>query len=162
MTLSVASPTNTRPKETLSPAFMMRLSPFSSTSSHGPSAGAWPFLSSWLNRQARSLQKLRQAHKQKVHLQRLDSEGAPSTRRLWLYYELTFHPAVADTAAIAAVEGVSARCARHKFHDGSNSLFELEAVIVRIEDEARVAFLLRSIRAQIDLEAVGSVESRDL
>ena len=81
--------------------------------------------------------------------------------RLWLYDKLAFHPAVADPATIATVEGVSPRRARHKFHHGRNSLFELEAVITRTEDEACIALFVRSIRAEIDLEAVGPVDSRD-
>jgi len=59
------------------------------------------------------------------------------------YYYLTLHPAVANPATIAAVERVGSRCARHKFHHGWNSLFELKAVIiVRTENEARIVLLV--------------------
>ena len=78
---------------------------------------------------------------------------------LWLYYELAFHPSVAEPTTIAAMEGVSPRCARDKLHYCRNCLFELEAVLIRIEDEARIALLVRSIRVEINLEAVRHVES---
>jgi hypothetical protein len=79
--------------------------------------------------------------------------------KLWLHYELAFHPAVAEPATIAAMEGVSPRHARNKLHYGRNSFFELEAVFIRTEDEVWIAFLVRSIRVEIDLEAVRPVES---
>jgi hypothetical protein len=78
--------------------------------------------------------------------------------RLRLYDELAFHSAVADPATIAAVEGVSARRAGHKFHYGRDSLFELEAIVIRTEDEAGIALVVRSIRAEIDLNR-GPVET---
>lgn len=81
--------------------------------------------------------------------------------KLWLDYELAFHPSVAEPAAIAAMEGVSPRRARHKLHYCRNSFFELEAVLIRTEDEARIALLVRSIWVEIDLEAVRPVESRN-
>jgi hypothetical protein len=80
---------------------------------------------------------------------------------LWLYDELTFHSAVPDPTTIAAVEGVRPRRARHEFHNGRNSLFELEAVIIRAEDKARLALLVRSVGAEIDLETVRLIERRD-
>jgi len=81
--------------------------------------------------------------------------------KLWLHYELAFHPSVAEPAAIAAMEGVSPRRARHKLHYCRNSFFELDAVLIRVEDETRITLLVRSIRVEIDLEAVRPVESRN-
>ena len=81
--------------------------------------------------------------------------------KLWLPYELAFHPSVAESTAIAAMEGVSPRRARHKLHYRRNSFFELEAVLIRTEDEARIALLIRSIWVEINLEAVRPVESRN-
>ena len=80
---------------------------------------------------------------------------------LWLYDELAFHSAVAKPATIAAMEGVSSRRSRHKLHYRRNSFFELEAVLIRTEDEARIALLARSIRVEINLEAMRPVESRN-
>ncbi len=71
--------------------------------------------------------------------------------KLWFHYELAFHPSVAETTAIAAVEGVSPRRPCHKLHYCRNSFFELEAVLIRIEDETRIALLVRSIRIEINL-----------
>ena len=68
---------------------------------------------------------------------------------------------MADPATIAAVEGISPGRAGHKFHYSRDSLFELEAVIIRTEDEARIALLVRSIRVEIDPKTVGPVESRN-
>jgi hypothetical protein len=100
---------------------------------------------------------------QKCHLPGLDYEGKTlqSLFRLWLYDELALHSAVADPATIAAVEGVSPRRARHEFHNGQDSLFELEAVIIRAKDESRLALLFRSVRTEIDLEAVRLIERCD-
>jgi hypothetical protein len=81
--------------------------------------------------------------------------------RLWLYDQLAFHSAVPDPATIAAVEGVGPRRARHKFHDSRNSFFELEAVFIRAEDKARLALLVRAVRAEIDLETVRLIERGD-
>ena len=78
---------------------------------------------------------------------------------LWLHYKLAFHPSVAEPAAIAAMEGVRSRRARHKLHYCRNSFFELEAVLIRTEDEARIALLIRSIWVEINLETVRPVES---
>lgn len=80
---------------------------------------------------------------------------------LWLDDELILHSAVADPATIAAVEGIGPGRAGQKFHYSRDSLFELEAVIIRTEDEARIALLVRTIRAEIDLKTVGPVERRD-
>ena len=85
--------------------------------------------------------------------------GRPKLR---FYDDLALHSAVADSATIAAVERVGSRRAGHKFHHGRNSLFQLEAVIiVRTKNEAQIALLVRSIRAEIDLESVRPVEGRD-
>jgi hypothetical protein len=81
--------------------------------------------------------------------------------KLGFYDELAFHPAVADSATIATVEGIGPLCARRKFHYQRNSLFEPKAVIIRTEDEARIALVVRSIRAGIDLEAVRPIKGRD-
>ena len=85
--------------------------------------------------------------------------GRPKLR---FYDDLALHSAVPDSATIAAVERVGSRCVRHKFQHGRYSLFQLEAVIiVRTKNEARIALLVRSIRAEIDLESVRPVEGRD-
>jgi hypothetical protein len=81
--------------------------------------------------------------------------------QLWLHYELAFHSSVADPTTIAAMEGVSPWRARNKLHYCRNSFFELEAVLIRTEDEARIALLVRSIRVEINLEAVRPVEGRN-
>jgi hypothetical protein len=81
--------------------------------------------------------------------------------RLWLYDQLAFHPAVAEPATSATMKGVSSWCTRHKLHYRRNSFFELEAVLIRTEDEAGIALLVRSIRVEIDFEAVLPVESRN-
>ena len=83
-------------------------------------------------------------------------------RKLRFYDDLALHSAVADAATIAAVERIGSRCARHKFQHGCYSLFQLEAVIiVRTKNEAQIALLVRSIRAEINLESVRPVEGRD-
>jgi len=81
--------------------------------------------------------------------------------KLWLHYELAFHPSVAEPTAIAAMEGVSPRRARHKLHHCRNSFFELEAVLIRTEDEARITLVVRSIWVEINLETVRPVQSRN-
>ena len=88
-------------------------------------------------------------------------ESGRASSDLWLYDELAFHSAVPDAATIAAVEGVRPRGARHEFHNGRNSLFELKAVIIRAEGESRLALLVRSVRTEIDLEAVRLIERCD-
>ena len=81
--------------------------------------------------------------------------------KLWLHYELAFHASVAEPTTIAAMEGVSPWRARNKLHCCRNSFYELEAVLIRTEDEARIAILVRSVGVEIKLEAVRPVESRN-
>ena len=82
-------------------------------------------------------------------------------RKLRLHYQLALHSAVAEPATIATMEGVSPRRERHKLRYRWNSFFELEAVLIRTEDEARIGLLIRSIWTEINLEAVRPVERRN-
>jgi hypothetical protein len=76
--------------------------------------------------------------------------------------ELALHPAVPDSATVAAVERVGAWRTRHKLHHRGSSLLDLEAVFLRTKDEARITFSVRSVRIEIDLEAVRLIERGDV
>jgi hypothetical protein len=75
--------------------------------------------------------------------------------------ELTFHPAVTQSATIAAVERVGSCGARNKLHHRGSSLFELEAVFRRTKNESGFTFGIRSVGVQIDLEAMSLIEGRE-
>jgi|SRR5271154_688192 len=76
--------------------------------------------------------------------------------------ELALHPAVADSATVAAMKRIGSRCARFKLHYRGSSLLDLEAVFLRTEDEARITFRVRPVGIEIDLKAVRLVERSDL
>jgi hypothetical protein len=55
-------------------------------------------------------------------------------------YELALHPAVADSATVAAAERVGSRCTRHKSNYRRSSLLDLEAVFLGTEEEVGITF----------------------
>ena len=97
-----------------------------------------------------------------LHVLLHNKKAAKHSSKLRFDYDLALHPAVADSATVAAVERVGSRCARHKLDHRRSSLLDLEAVFVRTEEEARITFRVRSVGVQIDLEAVRLIERPDL
>jgi hypothetical protein len=75
--------------------------------------------------------------------------------------ELALHPAMAESATVAAVKRIRSRSVSHKFHYRWNPGLDPETVVCRSEDEAWIAFGFRSVGVEIDLEAVRLVERRD-
>src|SRR3989442_9948117 len=109
-TFKVASPTNTRLKETLTTAFMMRMSPFRRSL---VLAACWSLTVLNLARPSHFSEfaswQFAEIPFATVLIQKEEKNVRWAHPKLRFCYDLTLHPAVANPATIAAVERVGSR-----------------------------------------------------